>query len=256
MARERYLINSGEDTIHSKPIVPTTAKEKRENWWFHYKWHTIGITLGAIFVFAVAFSIISKVEPDYTIALLTSYTMPTAGLEEIERCITPYADDRNGDGKVKVTVTNYTISTETATDYDAMQQQQAALTRFIADITVNESMIIIHDEAGFEAMQNEFTGFFLYNDGTTMAEDATDFENAMREWADFTAFDEFVPEAEEDATFSAETLDYIFRQLRVSVRAKEGTTIEKKQKYLDYYDDCLQLYSRLDSGTPYTASGE
>lgn len=255
MARERYLVNSGEDTIHSHEIVPQTAKEKRENWWFHYKWHTIGIIAALIFVGSFVYSIVSKVEPDYTIALLTSYTMPTSGIEELERCITPYADDRNGDGKVKVTVTNYAISTDTASDYDAMQQQQASFTRLIADITVNDSMIFLHDEGGFEAMQNEFEGFFLYNDGSTMPEGAKDFENAMLSWSNFAAFDEFVPEAEEDANFTGELLDQIFEQLRVSFRTSEGTTIEKKQKYIDYYNDCTKLYERLKSGTPLSADG-
>ena len=34
MARERYLINAGEDTIHSNEIKLVTAKDKRENWWY------------------------------------------------------------------------------------------------------------------------------------------------------------------------------------------------------------------------------
>ena len=32
MARERYLLNDTEDTIHQNQIKPTTGKEKRENW--------------------------------------------------------------------------------------------------------------------------------------------------------------------------------------------------------------------------------
>ena len=37
MARERYLINAGEDTIHSNEIKLVTAKDKRENWWYYHK---------------------------------------------------------------------------------------------------------------------------------------------------------------------------------------------------------------------------
>lgn len=255
MARERYLVNAGEDTIHSHEIVPQTAKEKRENWWYHYKWHTIGIIAGLVVVFSFVYSIASKVEPDYTVALLTSYTMPTAGIEELERCLTPYADDRNGDGKVKVTVTNYTISDE-AEDYESLQVQQASFTRLIADITVNESMIFLHDEAAFEDMENEFEAFFLYNDGTTMPEGAEDFSNAMRNWSDITAFAEFTPETDEDENFTGEMLSQLFEKLRVSFRASEGTSIEKKQKYIDYYEDSLALFRRLESGEPYTADGD
>ena len=41
MARERYLLNDTEDTIHQNQIKPTTGKEKRENWWFYHKVHLI-----------------------------------------------------------------------------------------------------------------------------------------------------------------------------------------------------------------------
>lgn len=255
MARERYLVNAGDDTIHSHEIVPQTAKEKRENWWYHYKWHTIGIVIAVICVFSFVYSIVSKVEPDYTIALLTSYTMPSSGVSELERCITPYADDRNGDGKVKVAVTNYTIS-EDAVDYESLQVQQASFTRLIADITVNESMIFLHDESAFNDMQAEFEAFFLYNDGTTMPEGAEDFSNAMKNWSDIPAFESFAPETEDDDNFTGEMLNQLFNNLRVSFRACEGTSIEKKQKYIDYYEDSLELYRRLENAEPYTADGE
>ena len=41
MARERYLLEDTEDTIHQNPITPTTGKEKRQNWWFYHKVHLI-----------------------------------------------------------------------------------------------------------------------------------------------------------------------------------------------------------------------
>ena len=41
MARERYLLGAGEDTIHSGVIELKTAKDKRANWWFYHKNHLI-----------------------------------------------------------------------------------------------------------------------------------------------------------------------------------------------------------------------
>lgn len=256
MARERYLINAGEDTIHSQPIVPRTAKEKRENFWYHYKWHTIAIVAAVIFVGSFVYSIISKVEPDYTVALLTSYMMPANGIEELERCITPYADDRNGDGKVTVNVVNYSLTTDSASDYEAMQAQQAAITRLVADITVNESMIFLHDESSFEYMQNDFDAFFLYNDGTSMPEGATDFKNAMLSWEEVPALADFVPQADEGETFTGEVLDQLFGQLRVSFRTSKDTSMEKKEKYMNYYTDSMNLFDRLKNNTPYSKGDE
>lgn len=127
MARERYLLNAGEDTIHQNEIKLVTAKDKRKNWWYYNKRILAAVILVSALVIYFAYSILSKVEPDYTIGLLTSYSMPDNGLKELERCITPYADDRNGDGQVVVDVVNYAYSGSSTADPTA---QQAAMIRF------------------------------------------------------------------------------------------------------------------------------
>ena len=116
MARERYLHNAGEDTIHSNEIKLVTAKDKRKNWWYYHKFHLLIGIIAAALVGNFIYSIATKVEPDYTIALLTSYSMPQNGVTQLEECIAPYADDRNGDGKVVVQVSNYVFSQDTS-DY-------------------------------------------------------------------------------------------------------------------------------------------
>lgn len=256
MARERYLLNAGEDTIHKNEIKPETPQQKRQNWWFYHKGHVVICVIAAAVLFSLIYTFVSRVDPDYTVAVMTSYSMPSVGVEELERCITSYADDRNGDGKVVVRVMDYTISSTAPTSSEAMQQQQAELTRFIGDCAANDSMIFLHDESAFTSLEENFEGFFQYNDGTPMPDGAEDYENAMRPWSDFAAFSEFVPETDEDETFTSEILTELFGKLRVSVRAAEGSSIEKKEKYMKYYEDSLALYSRLESGEIYTAGGE
>ena len=49
MARERYLLNAGEDTIHDNEIKLVTAKDKRKNWWYYHKRHLlVGIIAAAM----------------------------------------------------------------------------------------------------------------------------------------------------------------------------------------------------------------
>ena len=180
MARERYLLNAGEDTIHQNEIKLVTGKDKRKNWWYYHKVHLlVGIIVVGL-VGSFIYSMVTKVNPDYTIGLLTSYSMPSNGLDQLEQCITPYADDRNGDGQVVVTVVNYVYSDDA--DADATQQQ-AAVVRFLADASSNTCMIYLHDQEAFDALsRSDFGGLFQYNDGTAMPEDADDFENAMLSW--------------------------------------------------------------------------
>lgn len=247
MARERYLVNAGEDTIHSNVIELRTAKEKRENWWFYHKTHLIvGILLAALAV-SLVYSIASQVEPDYTIGLLTSYSMPSEAQEQISGYIERYAEDRNGDGKVVVQLSNYVMN---ANESD-LQMIQASMTRFAGDAALNSCMIYIHDEEAFEQMQGQFQSYFQYNDGQTMPEDATDFENAMRDWSELKAFEGFQPEEVPGlGGWTPEVLTELCGRLRVSVRAKEGSGFASDEELVGYYEDSLALLDRLMKDEP------
>lgn len=255
MARERYLINAGEDTIHAKDDEPQTPKQKRDNWWYYHKGPLVVIVLVAALLFSIVYSVVSKVQPDYTVALMTSYSMSSSGIEELERCIAEYANDRNGDGRVEVSVVNYVFLTN-PTSTEQAEFQEAQIMKFSADCALNESMIFFHDAAAFEFMESEFSGMFQYNDGTPMPEDGTDFSNAMRPWSDFKAFSNFVPEPPEDDAYTSEILTELYQRLRVSVRAAEGSSIEKSEKNMAYYDDSMKLYSRLLADEPFYSGEE
>ena len=58
MARERYLLGAGEDTIHSGVIELKTAKDKRANWWFYHKNHLIIGIIMTIVVGSLIYSIV------------------------------------------------------------------------------------------------------------------------------------------------------------------------------------------------------
>lgn len=248
MAREGYLVNAGEDTIHANEIKADSPQEKRKNWWYYHKGPLIAIVLLAAVVGSILYSMFGGTKPDYTVGLMTSYTMPENGREELERVLSQYADDRNGDGKTVVEIVGYVFSTTVPSTSDALQQQQAAVARFAGDTLTNESMIFLHNEEAFAFMEADFSGYFQYTDGSPMPEDATDYENAMRPWRDFKALDSFVPVTKDVDAFDSDGLQQLYQQLRVSIRAAEGTSIEKDKKDMEYYQDCLAFYQRLLTG--------
>ncbi len=244
MARERYLVGAGEDTIHSGVIELKTAKDKRANWWYYHKKHLfVGILVGAIVV-SMVYSIVSKVEPDYTIGMITSYSLPGAVQEELEQTLTAYADDRNGDGKVVVQVNSYVFGSETADP----QAVQASYARFAGDVTMGSCMIYFHDEAGFSALRGDLAGLFQYNDGSPMPEEAKDFENAMRPWEDFAALKDFNGQGSELVNWTPEIVQELCSRLRVSVRTTVDTNLEGDEKKMAYFEDSLALYQRLLEG--------
>ena len=225
MARERYLLNAGEDTIHDNEIKLVTAKDKRKNWWYYHKRHLLVGIIAAAMVGSLIYSLVSQVEPDYTIGLLTSYSMPDVGKQQLESCIA-----------------NYVFSDSDTIDY---QIQQASVVRFMGEASTNEAMIYLHDEVAFNSLEDSFDGFFQYNDGTAMPEDAKDYENAMVSWNDLKGFAEFVPQTTEEDSYDAEVLTELFGRLRVSVRAAEGSSIEKKEKDMEYHSASLALLERI-----------
>lgn len=50
MAREMYLVGVDEEELKppAPPEQPKTPKGKWENFWYHYKWHTLGIAAAVI----------------------------------------------------------------------------------------------------------------------------------------------------------------------------------------------------------------
>ena len=170
-------------------------------------------------------------------------------MQQLEECIAAYADDRNGDGKVVIRVSNYVMSDDASADPSA---QEAAWVRFTADASLNEAILYLHDSTAFSVLEGDFIGFFQYTDGTSMPEDATDYENAMYSWDDIAAFANLQPVGSEDGMYTPEMISELFSRLRVSVRAAEGSSIEKKEKDMDYYNDSMALFERMKNDEPIT----
>lgn len=146
MARERYLVHAGEETIHSDRFArkPQTPKEKRQNFWYYHKWHVLIGAFVAILLAFIVYDTVSKVEPDYTVGLVTEYQMTEGQLQKLESNLQLAAKDRNGDGKVKVTVSNYVVGNE-QTD---PQVVSANVTRLMGDITSFDVNAFLCDKRG------------------------------------------------------------------------------------------------------------
>ena len=250
MARERYLINAGEDTIHSNEIKLVTAKDKRENWWYYHKRPNYPCHSGRCL--ACGFYPLYGNQSGPGLYHWPAHLLYHAGNRRAAagRNVLPaYADDRNGDGKVVIQVSNYVMSDDASADPSA---QEAAWVRFTADASLNATMIYLHDSTAFSVLEGDFAGFFQYKDGTLMPEDATDYENAMYSWDDIAAFANLQPVGSEDGMYTPEMISELFSRLRVSVRAAEGSSIEKKEKDMDYYNDSMALFERMKNDEPIT----
>lgn len=242
MARERYLLDDSEDTIHSNVIELKTAKEKRKNWWYYNKKPLLLIAIIAAVVIYAVFSAVSQPEPDYTVAVLSSFSLPKEVTSALEEHLSHYADDRNNNGKAEVAVVNYTFSNKSSPE-----SIQANFIRFAGDAETGDSMIYLCDEDALEEMGEGMAGFFQYNSGDPMPETATDYENAMRTWDSFQGLKDFAPEGI-GGSWTSQQVQELCGRLNVFVRGIGASPLWNNEKALDYHADSLLFLEKLESG--------
>lgn len=83
---------------------PSAKKKKADNFWYHYKWHTVGGILALLLIAFFAKDVIFRTDPDATIILATSRAMPMEATEALQTALEAVAWDYNGDGKVSIAV--------------------------------------------------------------------------------------------------------------------------------------------------------
>ena len=151
--RQEYGVEVRSIPRPTAPDKPLTAQEQkkrsRANWWY-YNWGIVAVAAMVIVGVAyVAHGLLTTVDPDYTVAVVTAEALPDEAVQRLQTALADYAEDANGDGAVVVQVNNYTWSADAAlTD---MNGQMAGATQMNTDLANGESKIwILDDPEGFE----------------------------------------------------------------------------------------------------------
>ena len=134
-----------------KPLTEAEQKKRSRgaNWWYYHWGIVAAAAVLAISVVYVAHGLLTAVDPDYTIAVVTAEALPDEAVQHLQTALADYADDANGDGAIVVQVNNYTWSADAAlTD---MNGQMAGATQMNTDLANGESKIwILDDPDGLE----------------------------------------------------------------------------------------------------------
>ena len=152
--RQEYGVEVRTVPRPAEPDKPLTAQEQkkrsRANWWY-YHWGIVAVAaVLVVSVIYVAHGLLTTVDPDYTVAVVTAESLPDEAVQNLQTALETRADDANGDGTVIVQVNNYTWSANASlTD---MNGQMAGATQMNTDLANGESRIwILEDPDGFEA---------------------------------------------------------------------------------------------------------
>lgn len=152
-----------EDLIQEQPRV-LTPHERRVNWW-HYHWRYLVLILCA--VAAVGWylgRILTRVEPDYVVTVVSRTSPEQAFLDEVEDKLETLAADENGDGRITVEARGIWLDLMSLKKGgDLAQLMESSLERLNAEFYLGESMIfLVDDPVGLE----EQYGCFRRLDGT------------------------------------------------------------------------------------------
>lgn len=238
MASARYtrFITPEEPQEHHE----MTPKEKRANFWYYYKWHFLIGAVALLLVGMFIFELVSRVDPDYTFGLISSQSVPDTLLTTLDEQLATLVDDRNGDGKVVVSVQQYTLATGSEGEAMDAYTQMAGVTRLASDAQLGSSMLYLTDNVqGFQESQ----GLFAYNDDTVPAEgEAVDYTRMGLKWMDSPVLSALP--LGEVTDYNGQTTDYqsYMQNFTLVKRVFTGTDLERKDELVQYHADCNALF--------------
>ena len=119
-------------------------KKKWQHLWLYYKWYMIGGA--AVLLLLVNFWVQKRQtpKPDYYISIVTGSYVPEAARDEMAAQLETVLDDRNGDGKVVVTVNLYQYNGRPQ-DVEDTSAFMAAAVQLAADLQEKISLCYITD---------------------------------------------------------------------------------------------------------------
>ena len=119
-------------------------KKKWQHLWLYYKWYMIGGA--AVLLLLVNFWVQKRQtpKPDYYISIVTGSYVPEEARDEVAVQLETVLDDRNGDGKVVVTVNLYQYNGRPQ-DVEDTSAFMAAAVQLAADLQEKISLCYITD---------------------------------------------------------------------------------------------------------------
>lgn len=228
-AREEYLklkkMQSGEIKAEPKPsevaVLPKTPKEKAENFWFHYKWHTIAVIASIFFLAVMITQCANKTKYDCKIMYFTYTPVLDDQTEMIADYFEQFTTDINEDGEVNVQVINCSVSN----DRSSVQQKNTMLTKLQAVIAAEPEVILyITDKDSiefFDVMGKNSDGIF----------DGEPYAFSEKIYNDF--YEKYSVEMP--------------KNLQISLRKLRGTTLENDKTAKRSYEDAKKILEAFKS---------
>ncbi len=134
-----------------------TFKQKLENYWYHYKWHTIVVVFFLI-TFAVCFTQCAlKEKPDDKALLYVNQNLLDNAANDLSNELARYIDDYNDNGEILYRVNNVSYNKDSM---GTVNYSVANSERLMAAVATAEYVMYIVDENGYNYFMTEQTKLF------------------------------------------------------------------------------------------------
>lgn len=134
-------------------------QKKRENYWYHYKWHTIGGLVAAFLLVFFIKDMFFRTLPDTSIVVVSGSYVSDDALESMTTALQEFATDFNSDGKIVVAydfISLPAFANEAAQEAPAVpdltggQQDMGNAMKLMTVIAANSDPIYLLDEAAYD----------------------------------------------------------------------------------------------------------
>ena len=224
-ARAEFLrlkkMQSGEIYAGPKPnevaIVPTTPKEKWNNFWFQYKWWVVTAVVSVIVLAVLISQCASRVAPDLEIIYFSYTPVLDQQIAPVAEYFEEYAKDMNGDGEVNVQLVNCSVSETGDTQY-----KTSILSKLQAIIATDEkALLFITDSKSITYFDNFSSDVYIFEgDPLVLGED---FYKATE----------------------SEDIGPLTEGLTLSIRRVSDTLLEENDKVVKYYKESVRIMNKI-----------
>lgn len=169
----------------SSDIPTTQSTGKKARTWFHY--HRLLLVVAALTLvilgYFISFYTRKDPEPDYRIAVISTIAIPEDTADSLQKELTAYGTDQNGDGKVLIQLNRYVVDLSENEDADLASSATGKI-QLSSDLQSDEcsSIFLTVDPESLE----KSTGLLLNLDGTlpdkAAASSAEDWQNMCLSW--------------------------------------------------------------------------
>lgn len=225
-ARQDFLdlkkMQQGEMDAGPKPseiaIKPKTFSEKVKNYWFHFKWHTLGTIFCLIGLIVLVAQCASRTDWDMQVVYFTYTPVLDQQTDIVADYFEGISKDLNGDGEVNIHVVNCSISQKNS----QVQYNQTILTKLQTLIAGEaEALLYITDNDSAEYFKTDALKDFFGSEQILLNEE---FYNATKS-EDFGS----LPEG-----------------LQIACRRVANTVIEKDKNVGSIYKEANNILAKLE----------